>query len=581
MRTGGHEVTTVGVDRGSGDALAVDDRRWRVAAEPDLTAAVANAATAESHVKSDARLAARALHDAMAGVDAREPAKSSETAEAEVQVVGQLTVDAEPGDGLRTKVAGGVRWSLIATVGTLTGRMAFVVVLTRLLGPENFGIVAQATVYITVAWIFLNFGLPVTIIQRRHLGREDVGTAMTLTVASGLVFALVTAFGAPLIADFFQTPELTAVMRVLSVSLLLKAIAVVPAAMLAREMRFKALGTAEIVSMVVSGGIAIIAAVNGASYWALVVQMLVLDSIYLVMTLATARVPMPVWSHSAAQRLWSFSSRMMGSDVINYISDSGEKILIARFLGATPLALYNLAGRVLVVPIETLGKTGDRVILPMFSRLQDDRERVAHLFLQATASVALFVSLPMALVILCAPLGVPMVFGEAWEPAVLPLQLLAAHGVFFLLVTLTNPVVQAAGRADWELRWSVFTTVIAVATFVVGIQWGIAGVAACFLVQGALLNPIRFVMVQRLIPVSVGAYLRQLAPAATSTASLAAVWLAMAAALRGQVGELSLLVGASLTACVAFPLSMWLFWRADLRRQIEFIRQVVRPGSPS
>jgi O-antigen/teichoic acid export membrane protein len=526
------------------------------------------------HVKADARVAARALHDAMSDVDVRESLKSEDRAH------DPLAADAA-GDGLRTKAAGGVRWSLIATIGTLTGRMAFVVVLTRLLGPENFGIVAQATVYITAAWILLNFGLPVTIIQRRRLGSEDVGTALTLTIFSGLVLGAATGLGAPLIADFFQTPELTGVMRVLSISLFLKATAVVPAAMLAREMRFKALGTAEIVSTTVSGGIAIVAAVNGASYWALVIQMLVLDAIYLAMTLGAARVPAPAWSRRAAQRLWSFSSRMMGSDIINYISDNGEKILIARFLGATPLALYNLAGRVLVVPIETLGKTADRVVLPMFSRLQDDRERVARLFLQATASVAVFVSLPMALVILCAPLGVPMVFGEAWEPAVLPLQLLAVHAVFFLLVTLTNPVVQAAGRADWELRWSLFTTVVAAATFVVGIQWGIAGVAACFLVQGALLNPIRFAMVQRLIPVPVASYLRQLAPATTSTAILAGVWVVVAAGLRGHVGDVSLLVGASLAGGVAFLLSMRLLWWADLRRQLDFIRQVARPGATS
>jgi O-antigen/teichoic acid export membrane protein len=567
-------MTTVAGIHGPTGHFAVDDRPSPGMADPG-SAPIVDAPVVASQVKSDARTAARALHDAMTAVDVREtevPAGHNDE---------PLALDATSGDALRSKVAGGVRWSLIATVGTLTGRMAFVVVLTRLLGPDNFGIVAEATVYITVAWIFLNFGLPVTIIQRRRLGREDVGTALTLTIASGLVFGAVTVVGAGLIADFFQTPELTAVMRVLAISLFLKALAVVPAAMLAREMRFKALGTAEIVSTGVSGGIAIAAALNGASYWALVIQMLVLDAIYLAMTLAAARVPMPTWSHSAAQRLWSFSSRMMGSDVINYISDNGEKILIARFLGATPLALYNLAGRVLVVPIETLGKTADRVILPMFSRLQEDVERVARLFLEATASVAVFVSLPMALVILCAPLGVPMVFGDAWVPAVLPLQLLAAHAVFFLLVTLTNPVVQAAGRADWELRWSLFTTVIAVATFVVGIQWGIAGVAACFLVQGALLNPIRFVMVQRLIPVSAGSYLRQLAPAATSTAILATVWVVVAKALTGHVGDLSLIVGASLVGTIAFVLSMRLLWWADLRRQLEFIRQVARPRSAS
>jgi O-antigen/teichoic acid export membrane protein len=504
----------------------------------------------------------------------------AETSEASRgQAHGRVALEQLDGDGLRTEVAGGVRWTFLATVITLAGRMAFVVVLMRMLGPENFGIVGQATVYVTIAWIFLNFGLPVTIIQRRRLGAEDIGTALTITMVSGLVLGAATFIGAPWIADFFQTPELTAVMRVLSISLFLKAAAVVPAAMLAREMRFKALASAEIVSTIVSGGIAIFAAVNGASYWALVIQMLVLDVIYLAMTLAPSRLPLPTWSHSAAQRLWAFSSRMMGSDIVNYISDNAEKVLIARFLGATPLGLYNLAGRVLVVPIETLGKTADRVILPMFSRLQDDRDRVSRLFLQATASVAVFVSPPMTLIILCAPLGVPLAFGDAWDKAVLPLQFLAAHGIFFLLVTLTNPVVQAAGRADWEFRWSLVTTVVAMATFVVGLQWGIAGVAAAFLVQGALLNPIRFVMVQRLIPVSVSSYLRQLAPAATSTAILVVVWLVMAAGLRGQVGDLGLLVVASLAAGLSFLLSMGLLWRSDSMRQLEFIRQVARPGS--
>ena len=537
--------------------------------------AMADRMAVEQQVRAEARQAARALHDAMTAVDA------GVAEEAWARTNGNGAVDTVPGDGLRSKMAGGVRWSLLATLGTLAGRMGFVVVLMRLLGPANYGIVGQATVYVTVAWIFLNFGMPVTLIQRRRLDRTDIGTAFTLTMVSGVVLGAATALGAPLLAAFFQTDELTSVMRVLSVSLVLKAVAVVPTALLNREMRFKALGLVEVTSTVVSGGIAILAAMNGAGYWALVLQMLVLDVIYLAMIARAAGIPVPAWSHTAAHRLWSFSSRMMGSDVINYLSNNGDKLLIARFLGATPLALYNLAGRVLIVPIETLGKTADRVILPMFSRLQDDRHRVAHLFLEATATVALFVSLPMALVILCAPLGVPLAFGDAWDGAILPLQLLAAHSAFFLLVALTNPVVQAAGRADWEFRWSLFTTIIAVVTFVIGLQWGITGVAACFLVQGALLNPIRFVMVQRLIPVATTSYLRQLVPAATSTGVLVGVWLVVAAALRGRVGDVGVLAGASLAASASSLVSMRILWWADLRRQLDFLRQVVRPRSAS
>jgi PST family polysaccharide transporter len=562
------------VDEGPGQApgLAVDDRWVPRHLALDRTSPATQAPIA-GQAKADARVAARALHDAMLSA----PATALEEPWQPVRDDPGTVIAAAEDD--RPDVAGGVRWSLIATIGTLAGRMAFVVLLMRMLGPGNFGIVAQATIYITIATIFLNLGLPVTIIQRRNLDRAGIGTAQSLTIATALLLGVATVFGAPVLANFFRTPELTGVLRVISISLVLKGLAVVPTAMLAREMRFRALGMAEILSTAISGSIAIAAAMNGAGYWALVIQILVLDTIYLVMILSAARLPAPTWSPAAARGLWSFSSRMMGSDIINYLSNNGDKVLIARFLGATPLALYGLAGRVLVVPIETLGKTGDRVILPMFSRLQDDKERVVRYFLEASASVALFASLPMTLVILCAPLAVPITFGDAWDAAVLPLQLLAAHSVFFLLIALTNPVVQAAGRADWEFRWALFTTVIALATFAIGLQWGIAGMAACFLVQGALLNPIRFVMVQRLIPLSVRAYLRQLAPAATSTAALVGAWLVVATMLRDQVGDLSVLVAASVAGLVAFLVSMRVLWWADLRRQIEFILQVLRPGS--
>jgi PST family polysaccharide transporter len=562
------------VDEGPGQApgLAVDDRWVPRHLALDRTSPAVQAPIA-GQVKADVRVAARALHDAMLSA----PATALEEPWQPVRDDPGTVIAAAEDD--RPDVAGGVRWSLIATIGTLAGRMAFVVLLMRMLGPGNFGIVAQATIYITIATIFLNLGLPVTIIQRRNLDRAGIGTAQSLTIATALLLGVATVFGAPVLANFFRTPELTGVLRVISISLVLKGLAVVPTAMLARQMRFRALGMAEISSTAISGAIAIAAAMNGAGYWALVIQILVLDTIYLAMVLGAARLPPPTWSPAAARGLWSFSSRMMGSDIINYLSNNGDKVLIARFLGATPLALYGLAGRVLVVPIETLGKTGDRVILPMFSRLQDDKERVARYFLEASASVALFASLPMTLVILCAPLAVPITFGDAWDAAVLPLQLLAAHSVFFLLIALTNPVVQAAGRADWEFRWALFTTVIALATFAIGLQWGIAGMAACFLVQGALLNPIRFVMVQRLIPLSVRAYLRQLAPAATSTAALVGAWLVVATMLRDQVGDLSVLVAASVAGLVAFLVSMRVLWWADLRRQIEFILQVLRPGS--
>ena len=246
----------------------------------------------------------------------------------------------------------------------------------RLLGPENFGIVGQATVYITITYIFLHLGTAATIIQRPQLEEAEAGSAWWVNVALGSVLAGLTLVTAPVLADFFRTEQLTAVLRVLSICFVLKAMAVVPMALLYRGMRFRSLGIAEIVSTLLGGALAVVAAANGAGYWALVVQTVAMDAIYLTALFWIGGRPELAWSAPAARRLWSFSSRVMGSELVRYMSENSDKFLVARFLGATSLGFYSLAYRVLQLPLLMM-EQGGRVILPTFSRLQDDRERLA------------------------------------------------------------------------------------------------------------------------------------------------------------------------------------------------------------
>jgi PST family polysaccharide transporter len=541
-------------------------------------------------VKAEARQAARALHDAMSATEAR-TAVGPPYGRADVAVPGE-PLDPEPGapavaeavdravDGdttetLRTQVSHGVKWGVIAAVATQVGRLAFMTILMRLLGPHNFGIVGQAAVFIAITQIFLHLGMATYIIQRPTIEKADVGSAVWLNIVIGSALAGLTLVAAPVLRTFFASEELTAVLRVLSVSFVLKALAVVPTALLNRSMRFRKLSTAEIAATFISGGLGVAAAVNGAGYWALVIQTLAFDGLYLAIVLAMTGWPQLTWSAVAARRLWAFGSRVMGADLVNYVSDNGDKFLIARFLGATPLALYTLAYRVIVLPVQLLTQSG-RVILPTFSRLQDDRERLGRALLKASETVAFAICPAMTITILCAPIGVPLVFGEDWAPAVVPVQLLAGTTIMFVLAALSGSLVLAVGRADWELRWSIVTMAVAIAFFAVGLHWGIVGVAAAYLILGLVLNPIRFLIIQRLVPITALGYLRALAPATVCSAALCGVWLAAAAALGEVTNGVTLLAGASLAGLAGYVLAARLLWPDDFRRQLEFGRQVVR-----
>jgi PST family polysaccharide transporter len=488
--------------------------------------------------------------------------------------VGTHHEDVDSGSSLREQVSAGVKWGVIASIVTQVSRFAFVAALMRMLGPENFGIVGQASVFITITYIFMHLGTAATIIQRPQLDRAEVGTAWWINVALGFTFAGLTVVGAPLIASFFHTGELTAVLRVLSICFLLKAFAVVPTALLYRNMRLRALGLAEIASSVLGGIIAIVAALAGAGYWALVIQSIAMDGIILIALVMISGLPDPTWSSKAAKEMWGFSSRVMGSDLARYMSESSDKFLVGRYLGATELGFYSLAYRVLQMPLLMMQQAG-RVILPTFSRLQDDRERLAHIFLKSTESTALIACPVMVVTILCAPVAVPIVFGDAWAPAVLPLQLLAATTIQSLIFSITGGVLLAVGRADWEFRWELLSMVVSFISFVIGLNWGISGVAAAFLISGLVMWPVRLAMLGRVTPITGWGYARCLTPAVVSSAALCGVWLLVAGALQDITSGLALISCSSLAGLAAYLVAARVLWPEEFRYQFEFARQVV------
>jgi O-antigen/teichoic acid export membrane protein len=474
---------------------------------------------------------------------------------------------------LRTTVASGIRWGIIISVTTQIARIVFLVTLMRLLGPWNYGVVGQAAVFIAIAQIFVNFGLAASIVQRPLLDNSEIGSAFWLNVAMGVVLAGITVLTAPLISILFRTEELTAVLRVLSISFILKSMTVVPTALLTRNMDFRSLGILEITSTFISGVFGIAAAVAGAGYWALVIQAVALEAIYLSLILWISGLSEVKWSPTAARRLWSFSSRVMGADLVNYVSNNSDKFLVAWLLGPTALGLYSLASRVLQLTLAVFTQTG-RVILPTFARLQDDRERLARAFLAATETASLAVFPAMTLTFLVAPIGVPAVLGEVWSDAVVPLQLVAAMTIPYVLISNMGPLTVAVGRADLEFRWSVVTAVAALVSFPVGLNWGITGLAASYLIMLCALNAVRFTIIQRLIPISSYKYLRAIAPAAACSVVLAVVWLLAESLLQGAISGLSLLTAASMIAAAAYVIALKIAWPDDFRRQLEFARLV-------
>lgn len=482
---------------------------------------------------------------------------------------------ASPGPALRENVASGVRWGFITAIVTQFGRFAFIVVLMRLLGPENYGIISQAAIFIAIAQLFVHFGMAASIIQSPSLNEKEAGTAFWMNIGLGLAITVTLIASAPLIASLFNTEALTSVIRLLTISIIIKSITIVPIALLTRKMRFRALGIAEIVSTLISGALGVAAALWGAGYWALVIQAICLEACTLIIIFMISGFPELGWSTSTARRLWSFSSRLMGADLVNYASTNSDKFLVGWSLGPVALGLYSLAFRVLQFVLQICGQIG-RVILPTFCRLQDDRERLTRVFLEVTESVAIAVCPLMVLIIMCAPIGVPAVFGEAWVGAVVPFQLLAAMTVPYVLVAFMGPLTVAVGRPDLEFLWGVATAVMSLIAFAIGLLWGIVGVAASYLIISSIQLPIRLVIIERLIPIRARDYVKAMLPSAVCSLVLAIGWLIAEVLLEGILSGLVLLIAASAFASAAYAIALWIVWPDVIHRQLNFFQLVLR-----
>lgn len=509
---------------------------------------------------------------ALADVDA--PARPSIVGATATQPAPDVPVGGDPPTKL--SAASGVRWSMIGLTGRQLARFGFMLVLARMVGPENFGIVAQAAIFIAFTALLLDQGLGAALIQKPRLASEDIGSVLWMNVVSAVVLGAATIALAPLISAFFSTPELTDVLRALSISVVVLALTVVPQAILARRLRFRALACAEVGGAVVGGTAGIVAVLLGADYWALVVQTVVTDvSVFVGMWLASGRQPVR-GSIEAFRELWTFSSRVMGFQMVNYFIRNLDNILIGRFLGATQLAFYALSYRTMLLPIQNLGQVANRVAFPMYARIQDDRSRLRRQYF-AGARMLAFASFPlMALVIVAAPVGVPLVFGEEWAAAVVPMQILAVNGMRQSVLTTMGPALLAAGRADWQLRWGLGSSVIIVASIVVGLEWGIVGVAAAYTIAGTLLSPIAVSLVGRLLDFRARDLGRALVPATVATLGLVAAGSAAEVALT-QTGasDVVVLVGICATSVIAFLTIVRVGWPGQLSEARDFMRLMV------
>jgi O-antigen/teichoic acid export membrane protein len=435
-----------------------------------------------------------------------------------------------------TALSSGIRWSGVSVVGREAARIAFTIMLARLVGPEAFGIVAQAVVYIAIVGLLLDQGFSSALIQRPRVERDMPGAVVSVNLAVGAALMGLTVAVASTWAEFMNTPELSLVLMLLAPTLLIRAASVTPRAVLIREMRFRTIAIADVTAAVGGGALGVAVALLGGSYWALVAQIVTTDVLLLLVLILAGAGIRPNLHLQYVRMITGFSGRAFAAGLlINSISRNIDNLLVGKFQGPEALAFYGLAYRLLLLPVQLFTITVGGVLFPAFSRLAHDTPAIRSQMIRASRTLAVLVLPGMALVAAAAPQLVATIFGQDWEPAIPIVQVLAMAGaVQAIYQPSTTPLVLGLGHAALNLRYALLTTAVSTAGIVAGLPFGPLGVAVGYACAVAALVPVEWIIRRRLLGLALSTQARSLVPGAHVAAWVAGTYTLVAVSIEGH-----------------------------------------------
>lgn len=377
-------------------------------------------------------------------------------------------------------------------VGTSQGfrillQMGSVFVLSRLLLPADFGLVAMAAVVTNLANVLRDLGTAAAVVQKRDLDEATLGAAFWFSLSLSLFLGLALAGASPLAAQLFRTPALAPVLALLALAFPLAGLGSVPLALLERQSRFARIAAIEIAAGVVGFGCALAAAWARWGAFSLVVQTLAsaLVSTALFWWKGEWRIrSKPHWREVTA--LWRFSGHLSAFNLVNYCTRNADSFLIGRVIGPVGLGVYSLAYRIMLFPVQNLTYVCGRALFPVMSRNQDALADLSRLYVRVLAAISALAAPMMAGLFVLREPFVAVVLGAQWAGVARLLAWLAPTGFIQSLVSTTGAVFMARGRTDILFRLGILSAILHVGAFVIGIRWGVEGVAACYLVANAV-----------------------------------------------------------------------------------------------
>lgn len=378
---------------------------------------------------------------------------------------------------IKQQTFNGIGWSAVERFSVQGVSFIVQLILARLLTPSDYGIIGMLAIFMQLAQVIIDSGFANALIRKQHCTQNDYSTVFFYNLAISTALYITLFLSAPLVANFYQTPTITPVMRWLLVTLLFNALSIIPKSILVKSINFKKQTYISLASALFSGAIGIIFAILGKGIWALVIQQISLSVCTLIAyTLFVRWKPCFIFDRQVFKELFSFGFKLLISSIIGTVYRNLYTILIGKQFSSADLGNYTRADQFAMFPSNNIGNIITRVAYPIFARVQDENSRL-RIYYQQMIRYSSFIIFPLMIGLLA--LAKPFVLfflTEKWVGIVPILQILCIDWMLDHITLLNLNLLYVKGRSDLALKLEIIKKTIAITILLISIQWGIIGI---------------------------------------------------------------------------------------------------------
>lgn len=376
---------------------------------------------------------------------------------------------------LKKQAIAGIKWTFVQQFSVQVINFAVQIILARLLMPEMFGLVAMVVVFISIGQALMDGGMTSSLIRTKNPDQLDYSTVFITNIIMSLGVYGVIFIAAPYIALFYNQEILTNIIRILSLTFVIRALVAVHMAKLTKEMNFKLQMKLQIPSTIMAGIVGISMAYQGYGVWSLVWLNLIQAISFTVQTLMFMKWrPSLIFNFERFKYHFNFGYKLTLASLIDVIFNDAYRIVIGKFYSPAAVGFFHQAETLRLFPVQQISTVVGKVTYPLFAKMNDDDAlKFAY---KITMKLVLVLIVPLMLgLILMAEEGFRFLFGEKWLSAVPYFQILALASIVRPLSVYNLNILKVKGRSDIFLRIEILKKIIGVALLIVGLNFQVIG----------------------------------------------------------------------------------------------------------